>query len=49
MRELAKKEPHRVTTYLDAHAADLAPRIVREVRNKLQTGLKNPKKRRTSA
>jgi 3-methyladenine DNA glycosylase AlkD len=43
LRELAKKEPERVAAYVSRHCDDLAPRVVREVRNKLRTGLKNPK------
>lgn len=43
LRELAKKEPKVVEAYLARHEAELAPRVVREVRNKLLTGLKNPK------
>jgi 3-methyladenine DNA glycosylase AlkD len=44
LRELAKKEPRRVEAYLAERQADLAPRVLREVRNKLSTGLKNPRR-----
>jgi 3-methyladenine DNA glycosylase AlkD len=44
LRELAKKEPRRVEAYLAERQADLAPRVLREVRNKLTTGLKNPRR-----
>jgi 3-methyladenine DNA glycosylase AlkD len=43
LRELAKKDPGQVDAYLFKHGAELAPRVLREVRNKLRTGLKNPK------
>ncbi|HXD34488.1 MAG TPA: DNA alkylation repair protein [Pyrinomonadaceae bacterium] len=43
LRELAKRQPDVVADFLDRHANDLAPRVVREVKNKLRTGLKNPK------
>jgi 3-methyladenine DNA glycosylase AlkD len=42
LRELAKKEPARVDAYLAKNGELLAPRVLREVRNKLRTGLKNP-------
>jgi len=43
LRELAKKERRLVERYLREHGARLAPRVSREVRNKLTTGLKSPK------
>ena len=43
LRELAKKEPGRVEAYLAKNGDVLAPRVVREVRNKLRTGLKTPR------
>lgn len=43
LRELAKKEPRAVEEFVKRHAEQLAPRVLREVRNKLTTGLKNPK------
>ena len=42
LRELAKKQPRTVEMYLKTQEGQLAPRVVREVRNKLTTGLKNP-------
>jgi len=45
LRELAKRDPAVVAAFLDEHKDQLAPRVVREVRNKLRTGLKNPRKR----
>jgi 3-methyladenine DNA glycosylase AlkD len=48
LRELAKKEPRPVESYLRTHEKELAPRVVREVRNKLATGLKNPTRVRRS-
>ncbi len=47
LRELAKRDPAAARRFLAAHRAALAPRVVREVRTKLTTGLKNP--RRSSA
>ena len=43
LRELASVEPKLVQDYLNAHKDELAARVKREVRNKLETGLKNPK------
>jgi 3-methyladenine DNA glycosylase AlkD len=48
LRELAKKEPARVEAYLTKNRDQLAPRVLREVRNKLSTGLKNPRPRPTT-
>lgn len=42
LRELAKRDPAAVRAHLEKRKSELAPRIVREVRNKLDTGLKNP-------
>jgi 3-methyladenine DNA glycosylase AlkD len=44
LRELAKREPGAVESFLAEHGRALAPRVVREVRNKLATGLKNPRR-----
>jgi 3-methyladenine DNA glycosylase AlkD len=41
LRELSGKEPRAVEDYLSAHAARLPARVLREVRSKLATGLKN--------
>jgi 3-methyladenine DNA glycosylase AlkD len=43
LRELAKRDPAAVQAFVAEHAAALAPRVKREVGNKLRTGLKNPK------
>jgi 3-methyladenine DNA glycosylase AlkD len=45
LRELAKRAPEAVEGFLRAHAGHLAARVRREVRNKLDTGLKNPGQR----
>jgi 3-methyladenine DNA glycosylase AlkD len=42
LRELARKEPDAVREFLGSNDGCLAARVVREVRNKLETGLKNP-------
>jgi 3-methyladenine DNA glycosylase AlkD len=47
LRELSKRDPQAVRRFLKEHQRVLAPRVVREVSNKLQTGLKNPRKRKT--
>lgn len=44
LRELSKRDPPSVRNFLREHDGKLAPRVVREVRNKLQTGLKNPRR-----
>jgi 3-methyladenine DNA glycosylase AlkD len=41
LRELAKREPGQVEAFMARHGDALAPRVRREVRNKLETGLKN--------
>jgi 3-methyladenine DNA glycosylase AlkD len=45
LRELAKREPAAVKAFLREHAGQLAARVRREVRNKLETGLKTPRRR----
>jgi 3-methyladenine DNA glycosylase AlkD len=45
LRELAKRDPAAVKQFVTKHKAALAPRVIREVNNKLSTGLKNPKHR----
>ena len=45
LRELSKRDPKSVRDFLDEHQGMIAARVVREVRNKLTTGLKTPKKR----
>jgi len=42
LRELVVHDAFAVSTFLDEHDKDLAARVKREVRNKLNTGLKNP-------
>jgi len=44
LRELAKRDPAAVTAYLQRAGPELAARVLREVRNKLETGLKNPRR-----
>jgi 3-methyladenine DNA glycosylase AlkD len=46
LRELAKRDPAAVRSFVTRHEARLAPRVLREVRNKLTTGLKMPAKKR---
>lgn len=41
LRELAKRDPDSVRSFLAVHRSQLAPRVVREVNNKLTTGRKN--------
>ena len=45
LRELAKRDPEAVVEFLDLYSKVLAARVLREVRNKLTTGLKNPRTR----
>jgi len=45
LRELAKKHPERARKFLAEHQRGLAARVIREVGNKLATGLKNPRGR----
>ncbi|MGA2384027.1 MAG: DNA alkylation repair protein [Gemmatimonadales bacterium] len=52
LRELAKRDPAAARRFVAAHRTELASRVVREVGNKLATGLKNPRRgarRRQSA
>jgi 3-methyladenine DNA glycosylase AlkD len=42
LRELSKRDSPAVKSFLKTHADLLAPRVKREVNNKLTTGLKNP-------
>jgi 3-methyladenine DNA glycosylase AlkD len=44
LREAAKRDPEPVRRFLAIYESVLAPRVLREVRNKLRTGLKNPRK-----
>jgi 3-methyladenine DNA glycosylase AlkD len=43
LRELSKRDPRSVRSFLRREADRLAPRVLREVGNKLRTGLKNPR------
>lgn len=43
LRELSKHDPAAVRAFIRKHQQVLAARVVREVSNKLTTGLKNPK------
>jgi 3-methyladenine DNA glycosylase AlkD len=45
LRALSVQDRASVTEFLAANEEELAPRVLREVRNKLATGLKNPKAR----
>jgi 3-methyladenine DNA glycosylase AlkD len=42
LREIAKKHPEEARTFLEEHRHALSARVVREVNNKLKTGLKTP-------
>jgi 3-methyladenine DNA glycosylase AlkD len=44
LRELVVHDPPAVEAFLEAHEGILAARVKREVRNKLETGLKNPRR-----
>jgi 3-methyladenine DNA glycosylase AlkD len=46
LRELSKCDPDSVREFLVEHEGALAPRVSREVNNKLKTGLKNPRAQR---
>jgi 3-methyladenine DNA glycosylase AlkD len=48
LRELAKRDPTAVREFLKANQHALAARVIREVKNKLSTGLKNPRLRKES-
>jgi 3-methyladenine DNA glycosylase AlkD len=48
LREAAKKHPEQVRSYLAEHHEALAARVIREVNNKLTTGLKTPRSRAKS-
>jgi 3-methyladenine DNA glycosylase AlkD len=49
LRESAKKHPEEVTSFLVEHRHALGARVIREVNNKLTTGLKTPRKRARKA
>ena len=44
LREMAKKHPEEARAFLEKHRHALAARVVREVNNKLKTGLKTPRR-----
>jgi 3-methyladenine DNA glycosylase AlkD len=46
LRELVVHDAEAVEEFLTEHEAELSARVKREVRNKLTTGLKNPKRKR---
>jgi 3-methyladenine DNA glycosylase AlkD len=46
LRELAKRDQKSAAIFLARYQEHLAPRVIREVKNKLTTGLKNPKSTR---
>jgi 3-methyladenine DNA glycosylase AlkD len=46
LRELSKRDSASVERFLYDNKGRLGPRVIREVQNKLSTGLKNPKSRR---
>ena len=46
LRELAKRDPRAVRDYLKDREDTLPSLVLREVRNKLETGVKNPKLRK---
>lgn len=48
LRELSKRDSDSVRRFLGKYKNVLAARVVREVNNKLKTGLKNPRKQRLS-
>ena len=43
LRALSQRDPAAVEQFLSEREGELARRVIREVRNKLSTGLKNPK------
>jgi 3-methyladenine DNA glycosylase AlkD len=43
LRELARRDPQAVKAFMAEQGEALAPRVRREVGNKLRTGLKNPR------
>ncbi len=45
LRELSRRDPDAVQAFLEEYQSELAARVVREVRTKLTTGLKNPRRK----
>ena len=48
LREVSKRDADAVLAFLSKHGSRLAPRVLREVRTKMTTGLKSPRKARRS-
>ena len=46
LRDLLKRDRQAVEKFLEEHEEELAARVKREVRNKLTTGVKNPRRKR---
>ena len=44
LRERSKRDPKAVEAFLSSHEVELGTRVKREVRNKLRTGLENPRR-----
>lgn len=44
LRERSRRDPKAVEAFLSTHDVELGARVKREVRNKLRTGLKNPRR-----
>ena len=49
LRELVPRDREAVVGFLEEHDGVLAARVKREVWNKLETGLKNPRSRQPTA
>jgi len=49
LREIAKKHPKEARSFLAEHGHALAARVLREVNNKLKTGVKTPRRRAIKA
>lgn len=49
LRELSTRDAKAVTKFLAEHPNEIAPRVLREVRNKIATGLKNPRPNQVAA
>jgi 3-methyladenine DNA glycosylase AlkD len=45
LRKLGERDPAAVLAFVKKHETVLAPRVLREVRNKLQSGVKSPRQR----
>jgi 3-methyladenine DNA glycosylase AlkD len=48
LRSLSKRDPEQTVAFIESHQGRLHSRVVREVRNKLRTGLKNPPSGKTA-